>query len=82
MEQKNKLETKLDSNFNPKSNSNLIAGRSFEIVTTNSKKVSCENTIDEEGNLIGHPLVYLNLGKNNSVTCPYCSKTFKYEAKK
>lgn len=44
----------------------------FEIVHVNSKKVSCAGS--KSGS--GHPLVYLNMGKNDSVVCPYCSKYF------
>ena len=44
----------------------------LETLHVNSKKITCEG-----GNKIsGHPLVYLNMGKNDSVTCPYCSKFF------
>ncbi len=44
----------------------------LEIVYVNSKKVSC----DGGKSSFGHPLVYLNMGKNNFVICPYCSKYF------
>jgi uncharacterized Zn-finger protein len=43
-----------------------------EILHVNSKKVSC----DGGKGASGHPLVYLNMGKNDFVTCPYCSKFF------
>ena len=38
-----------------------------------SKKVSCSGL---DGPL-GHPKVYLDMGDNISVVCPYCSKIFK-----
>ena len=38
-----------------------------------SKKVSCSGP---DGPL-GHPKVYLDMGDNESVVCPYCSKLFK-----
>ena len=38
-----------------------------------SKKVSCSGP---DGPL-GHPKVYLEMGDNESVICPYCSKIFK-----
>ena len=44
----------------------------LETLYVNSKKVSC----DGGKGASGHPLVYLNMGKNDSITCPYCSKYF------
>ncbi len=46
----------------------------LETLHVDSKKVSCDG-------LQTHPLVYLNMGNNNSVTCPYCSKFFTIEKK-
>ena len=40
-----------------------------------SKKVSC----DGGSGALGHPLVYLNMGNNSEITCPYCSKKFILE---
>ncbi len=48
----------------------------LEILHTNSRKVACDGSKDSQGNNMGHPLVYLNMGKNDSVVCPYCSKCF------
>ncbi|MBY0500520.1 MAG: zinc-finger domain-containing protein [Alphaproteobacteria bacterium] len=31
---------------------------------------------DGGGGPLGHPVVYLNLGKEGKVICPYCSKCF------
>ena len=42
----------------------------FEIVS--EKKVSC----DGGGEALGHPKVFLDMGKNNKIICPYCSKLF------
>ncbi len=45
------------------------------LVKVNKKKVFCDG-----GSLsLGHPRVYLNMGSNNEVVCPYCSKKFVYE---
>jgi uncharacterized Zn-finger protein len=49
----------------------------FEITHTHSKKVSCGGADQSSG----HPFIYLNIGKNDSITCPYCSKTFVLEKK-
>ena len=38
-----------------------------------SKKVSC----DGGGGVLGHPKVYLEMGDENEIVCPYCSKLFK-----
>ena len=40
------------------------------------KRVNCDGGED-----FGHPLVYLNLGKNNKVVCPYCSKFYVFRKK-
>lgn len=37
-----------------------------------SSVVNC----DGNGSSIGHPLVFLNLGDDCSVKCPYCSRVF------
>lgn len=53
----------------------------FEVLHVNSKKVSCQGERGDAGNVSGHPLVYLNMGKNDFVTCPYCSKYFTIKQK-
>jgi len=40
--------------------------------TVDSKKVSC----DGGGGALGHPKIYLDMGKENQIICPYCSKIF------
>lgn len=42
------------------------------VVTTTASRVSCNGG----GGALGHPLVWLNLGEDGKVTCPYCSKQF------
>jgi len=44
----------------------------FEIIETDSKTVAC----DGDGGPLGHPRVYLNLGDDNKIECPYCSRLF------
>lgn len=44
----------------------------IEIVFVDSKKVSCDGT----KGISSHPLVYLNMGNKDNITCPYCSKFF------
>jgi uncharacterized Zn-finger protein len=48
----------------------------LEILHVTSKKVSCSGIKDTNSNTSGHPLVYLNMGENDFVVCPYCSKYF------
>ncbi len=40
------------------------------VVTTRS--IGC----DGGGGALGHPLVYLAIGSNGEVTCPYCSRQY------
>ncbi len=42
-----------------------------EIVQSKNRDVSCDG-----GNLDGHPVVYLKIGQNDHVVCPYCSRKF------
>lgn len=40
-----------------------------EVVT--SVNVSCDG-----GGPLGHPKVYLNMGKDGEIVCPYCSRRY------
>jgi uncharacterized Zn-finger protein len=31
------------------------------------------------GGALGHPKIYLDMGKENQIICPYCSKIFILE---
>ena len=42
------------------------------VVMTNDVRVSCNGG----GGALGHPQIWLNMGADNSVTCPYCSRQF------
>ena len=42
------------------------------VVMTNAARVSCNGG----GGALGHPQIWLNMGADNSVTCPYCSRQF------
>ena len=41
-----------------------------ETVTVETTTVGCD------GGSLGHPLVYLNLGKEGETECPYCGRRF------
>jgi uncharacterized Zn-finger protein len=43
-----------------------------QITYTNENRVSCNGG----GGALGHPLVWLTLGGDGRVTCPYCSRLF------
>jgi uncharacterized Zn-finger protein len=40
-----------------------------------SKKISCSG----DGGVLGHPKIYLDIGKENQIICPYCSKIFIFK---
>ena len=35
-----------------------------------------DTTVGCDGGTLGHPLVYLNLGPEGSVDCPYCGRRY------
>jgi len=41
-------------------------------IFTNASRVACNGG----GGPLGHPRVWLNLGGDGQVTCPYCSRHF------
>ena len=43
-----------------------------EIVETDNTRVAC----DGGGGALGHPKVFLEMGDEHSVECPYCDKRF------
>lgn len=44
----------------------------FETITVETDRVAC----DGGGGPLGHPKVYLNLGAEHRVECPYCSRLY------
>jgi uncharacterized Zn-finger protein len=44
----------------------------FEVITVDTDRVAC----DGGGGPLGHPKVYLNLGKEGRIECPYCSRLY------
>jgi uncharacterized Zn-finger protein len=45
-----------------------------EIIPVKDSTISCD------GGPLGHPRVYLNLGAQGQVDCPYCGRRFVLEA--
>ena len=50
-----------------------IVTEPFEVITVDTDRVAC----DGGGGALGHPKVYLNLGTEGHVECPYCSRLYK-----
>ena len=44
----------------------------FETIEVEDKVVAC----DGGDGALGHPRVYLNMGSNNAIECPYCSRQY------
>lgn len=54
-------------------NNQAQAAQSDEmVIETNEQRVSCNGG----GGALGHPQIWLNMGADNTVTCPYCSRQF------
>jgi uncharacterized Zn-finger protein len=47
-----------------------------EIIEVDDTRVKCEGV----GGALGHPRVYLEMGDENSVECPYCDRKFVLKA--
>lgn len=49
----------------------------YEVIEVSAPEVAC----DGGGGALGHPRVYLHINpdQGNSVTCGYCSRTYKYQ---
>ena len=50
-----------------------IVTEPFQVITVDTDRVAC----DGGGGALGHPKVYLNLGPEGHVECPYCSRLYK-----
>ena len=48
-----------------------------EILETESRTVAC----DGGGGALGHPKVFLQIGNQNEIECPYCGRIYKYREK-
>lgn len=50
----------------------------FEVIQVTAREVAC----DGGGGALGHPKVYLHIDadKDDSITCPYCSRTYVYRS--
>ena len=46
-----------------------------EITEVDTREVACDG-----GGVLGHPKVYLNMGDESFVECPYCDRRFVLKA--
>ncbi len=53
-----------------------IPNSPLETLHVNSKKIFCDGEKESVKSGLGHPAIYLDMGKNDSVVCPYCSRSF------
>ncbi len=47
-----------------------------EVIVVDGREVAC----DGGGGALGHPKVYLNMGEQGWVECPYCDRRFTLKA--
>jgi uncharacterized Zn-finger protein len=53
-------------------NRSKIVTEPFETIVVDTDCVAC----DGGGGALGHPKVYLNLGEERRIECPYCSRLY------
>ena len=49
-----------------------VSKSSANVILTNQSRVGCNGG----GGALGHPQIFLTLGNDGRVTCPYCSREF------
>ena len=49
-----------------------VSKLSANVILTNQSRVACNGG----GGTLGHPQIFLTLGNDGRVTCPYCSREF------
>jgi len=52
-----------------------------EVVEVETTKVACDGGAKDRGATLGHPKVYLEMGDEDFVKCPYCDRRFVLKAK-
>ena len=52
--------------------SGTVKKLSADVILTNQPRVACNGG----GGALGHPKIFLTLGIDGRVTCPYCSREF------
>ena len=56
----------------PRLREQAMTDKTTDTIKTDEKRVAC----DGDGGVLGHPRVYLNLGKDGRAECPYCERIF------
>ncbi|MDD9331339.1 MAG: zinc-finger domain-containing protein [Wolbachia sp.] len=46
-------------------------------VKVNNRKVCCHGNENDDGS--GHPMIYLDMGEEGEIVCPYCEKAFVHD---
>ena len=54
-----------------------VSKSSINVILTNHSRVACNGG----GGSLGHPQIFLTLGNDARVKCPYCSREFVKQAK-
>ena len=54
------------------SSDKVVGTVSANVIVTSQSRVACNGG----GGPLGHPNIFLTLGANGRVTCPYCSRVF------
>ncbi len=47
-----------------------------EIIEVSEHRIACDGSAKGLGATLGHPRVYLEMGDENFVECPYCDRRF------
>lgn len=55
-----------------------MKAKSAETKVVGRRKVMCDG---DSGSVRGHPRVFLNMGAEDKIICPYCERTFIYDPK-
>ena len=66
------MASKTDGNGGGNGNGNGGAGVALETISVTTDRVAC----DGNGDALGHPRVWLTLGTDGKIICPYCSRRY------
>ena len=58
--------------MNPDTTAKEIKVEPPEVIMVRTRRVACDGV----GGALGHPRVYLEMGDENFVECPYCDRRF------
>ena len=51
-----------------------------EIIEVSETRVACDGATKDVGAALGHPKVYLEIGEEGFVECPYCDRRYVLKA--